>query len=47
VDGLRLTREGTALGAAHEGDRVTVRVDATRRFTGVATAPGVVTVATP
>jgi flagella basal body P-ring formation protein FlgA len=42
--GLRLTRDGTALGAARRGERVTVRVDATRRFTGVATSPGVVTV---
>jgi flagella basal body P-ring formation protein FlgA len=47
VDGLRLTREGTALGAARRGERVLVRVDATRRFAGIATAPGVVTVADP
>ena len=45
--GLRLTREGTALGDAHRGERVTVRVDATRRFTGVATSTGVVTVGEP
>lgn len=41
---LRLTRQGTALGDAHRGDRVTVRVDATRRFTGIATASGTVVV---
>ncbi|HEU4629161.1 MAG TPA: flagellar basal body P-ring formation chaperone FlgA [Gemmatimonadaceae bacterium] len=47
TDGLRVTREGVALGAADSGEVVTVRVDATRRVTGRATAPGVVTVGTP
>ena len=45
TNGLRLTRQGTALGDARRGDRVAVRVDATRRFTGVVTAKGVVSVA--
>lgn len=42
--GLRVTREGTAVGAAHRGERVVVRVDGARRLTGVATDPGTVTV---
>jgi flagella basal body P-ring formation protein FlgA len=45
VDGIRVTREGTALGTAHAGERVVVRVDAQRRVTGVASGPGLVTVA--
>ena len=45
VDGIRVTREGTALGTAHAGERVVVRVDAQRRVTGTATGPGLVTVA--
>ena len=44
TNGLRVTRQGTALGDARRGDRVAVRVDARRRFTGVVTARGVVTV---
>ena len=45
--GLRVTRDGIAIGAADSGEVVMVRVDATRRFTGLATAPGVVTIRTP
>lgn len=41
---LRLTRQGTALGDARRGDRVAVRVDATRRFTGVVSGAGTVVV---
>jgi flagella basal body P-ring formation protein FlgA len=44
---LRVTRDGVALGAADSGEVVQVRVDAARRVTGRATAPGVVTVRTP
>ena len=47
VDGMRLTRQGTAVGAAYRGQAVVVRVDATRRFTGIATAAGTVEVAPP
>jgi flagella basal body P-ring formation protein FlgA len=47
VGGLRVTRAGTAVGPAHAGETVVVRVDAKRRFIGVATAPGTVTVAPP
>ena len=47
VAGLRLTRQGTAIGAAYRGQPVVVRVDATRRFTGIATAPGTVEVSPP
>lgn len=43
--GLRVTRDGTAVGAAHRGERVVVRVDGARRLTGVATDAGIVTVA--
>ena len=43
--GLRVTREGTAVGAAHRGERVVVRVDGARRLTGIASAAGIVTVA--
>jgi flagella basal body P-ring formation protein FlgA len=43
VDGLRLTREGTALGPAQLGDPVIVRLDAQRRVTGTAAGPGLVT----
>ena len=42
--GLRVTRDGTAVGAAHRGERVVVRVDGARRLTGVATDAGTVTV---
>lgn len=42
--GLRLTRDGTAVGAAHRGDRIVVRVDGARRLTGIATDAGTVTV---
>ena len=45
--GVRVTRAGTALGAARRGERVLVRVDAQRRVTGIATEPGVVLVARP
>ncbi|HEY0970386.1 MAG TPA: flagellar basal body P-ring formation chaperone FlgA [Gemmatimonadales bacterium] len=44
VDGIRVTREGTALGTALAGERVVVRVDAQRRVTGTVTGPGLVTV---
>ena len=47
VGGLRMTRTGTAVGPAYSGDRVVVRVDARRRFTGIATAPGTVVVSPP
>ncbi|MHB1225710.1 MAG: flagellar basal body P-ring formation chaperone FlgA [Gemmatimonadaceae bacterium] len=47
VGGLRITRAGTAVGPAHAGETVVVRVDAKRRFIGVATAPGTVTVVPP
>jgi flagella basal body P-ring formation protein FlgA len=42
--GLRVTREGTAVGAAHRGERVVVRVDGLRRLAGIATDAGTVTV---
>lgn len=42
--GLRVTREGTAVGAADRGERVVVRVDGARRLTGIATDAGTVTV---
>ncbi len=47
VGDLRVTRTGTAVGAAYAGETVTVRVDAKRRFTGIATAPGTVVVTAP
>lgn len=47
VGGLRLTRSGTAVGPAHAGETVVVRVDARRRFVGVASAPGTVTIVPP
>ncbi len=47
VGELRVTRTGTAVGAAYAGETVTVRVDARRRFTGIATAPGTVVVSQP
>lgn len=47
VGELRVTRTGTAVGAAYAGETVTVRVDAKRRFTGIATAPGTVVVRQP
>lgn len=47
VGELRVTRTGTAVGAAYAGETVTVRVDARRRFTGIATAPGTVVVRQP
>ena len=40
--GLRLTREGTAVGAADLGERVVVRVDGARRVTGLVAGAGTV-----
>ncbi len=47
VGELRVTRTGTAVGAAYAGETVTVRVDAKRRFTGIAKAAGTVVVSQP
>jgi flagellar basal body P-ring formation protein FlgA len=39
---IELRVRGTAMGAAAEGERVTVRIDTRRRMDGVAVAPGLV-----
>jgi flagella basal body P-ring formation protein FlgA len=44
-DGLRLVMYGRALAEASLGERVAVRIDAARRLTGTAVAPGVVQLA--
>ncbi len=39
---IELRLRGRAMGAAGEGDRVTVRIDSRRRLEGIAAAPGLV-----
>ena len=40
--GVEIRLRGTAMGAATEGERVTVRIDSHRRLEGVAAGPGLV-----